>query len=100
MSENQFIQFLAKVKEDPALRESLKNETDVFAAGAKAGFSFTQEDVDAVTASIDEDQLASVSGGGVGQDLGYFAAGVGTLGILPAVDALANDSKIYKWMGS
>ena len=87
MADNQFAQFLAKVKDDAALQESLKSETDLFAAGAKAGFTFTQSDIDAVKSSIDEDQLAGVSGGGAGATLGWVAANIPTLGIPIMVDA-------------
>ena len=96
MSDNQFAKFLDKVTADPALQESLKSETDLFAAGAKAGFTFTQEDIDAVKVSIDDDQLAGVSAGGDGATLGWAGANIFTLGLPIIGDALFNDSNITK----
>lgn len=96
MADNQFAKFLAKVKDDAALQESLKSETDLFAAGAKAGFTFTQADIDAVKASIDEDQLAGVSGGGAGATLAWAFGNIPTLGLPILGDALFNDGKITK----
>lgn len=89
MTESQFAQFLAKVKDDSALQKSLASDTGLFAAGAKAGFTFTHEDIDAVKASIDENQLAGVLGGGTGTTLGWAGFNVGAMGIPIIVDTFS-----------
>lgn len=84
MSEEQLKAFIAKVQTDTALQEQLKAEdADPVIIAQSAGFTITNEDLNAVKAqqTLSDEELENVSGGTIGTILfGVTAFGLALAG--------------------